>query len=61
MVEKFLIDSNSFMTPYRQYFVFDFGSGLLERIERQVCKSQTKKYIHKKESFIIQNVKDPLS
>ena len=23
MVEKFLIDSNSFMTPYRQYYAFD--------------------------------------
>ena len=23
MAEKFLIDSNSFMTPYRQYYAFD--------------------------------------
>ena len=23
MVEKFIIDSNSFMTPYRQYYAFD--------------------------------------
>lgn len=37
MVEKFIIDSNSFMTPYRQYYAFDlvptFWSELSKRTQ----------------------------
>ena len=34
MVEKFLIDSNSFMTPYRQYYAFDLVPSYWEKISK---------------------------
>lgn len=34
MVEKFLIDSNSFMTPYRQYYAFDLVPTYWEEISK---------------------------
>lgn len=34
MVEKFLIDSNSFMTPYRQYYAFDLIPTYWKEISR---------------------------
>ena len=34
MVEKFLIDSNSFMTPYRQYYAFDLVPAYWEEISK---------------------------
>ena len=34
MVEKFLIDSNSFMTPYRQYYAFDLVPTYWEEVSR---------------------------
>lgn len=34
MVEKFLIDSNSFMTPYRQYYAFDLIPTYWEEVSK---------------------------
>lgn len=34
MVEKFLIDSNSFMTPYRQYYAFDLVPAYWKEISK---------------------------
>ncbi len=34
MVEKFLIDANSFMTPYRQYYAFDLVPTYWEKISK---------------------------
>ena len=34
MIEKFLIDSNSFMTPYRQYYAFDLDPAYWEKISK---------------------------
>ena len=59
MVEKFLIDSNSFMTPYRQYYAFDLvptfwkelskrtDSGnliLLDMVKAEIEKGKDKSY-----------------
>ncbi len=33
--EKFLIDSNSFMTPYRQYYAFDLVPSYWEELSKQ--------------------------
>lgn len=34
MVEKFLIDSNAFVTPYRQYYAFDLVPSYWEEISK---------------------------
>ena len=35
MAEKFLIDSNSFMTPYRQYYAFDLVPTFWKELSKQ--------------------------
>lgn len=40
MIEKFLIDSNSFMTPYRQYYAFDLVPTYWEEISRRTSSGR---------------------
>lgn len=35
MIEKFLIDANSFMTPYRQYYAFDLVPTFWKEMSKQ--------------------------
>lgn len=34
--QKFMIDTNSFITPYRQYYAFDFTRAFWEQLEQNI-------------------------
>lgn len=34
--QKFLIDTNSFIAPYRQYYAFDFTRAFWEQLEQNI-------------------------
>ena len=61
MVEKFLIDSNSFMTPYRQYYAFDLVPAYWEEISkctssgRLVLLDDLADWISRQAGFVICN------
>lgn len=39
--EKFLIDSNSFMTPYRQYYAFDLVPTYWKELAKRLDTGRT--------------------
>lgn len=36
MAEKFLLDSNTFITPYRRFYPFDFAPGFWDQLEKNL-------------------------